>query len=116
VPAGRVPAEGLEYERKLREVKYHTTLFDLLSRQYEAARIDEAKSAPVIQVVDRAVPPDKKSGPPRLLLTLGIGILGFCLGCFWALLRQALARMRETPQTAVKLSQLGEMLHLRLLE
>ena len=94
VPAGRVPAEGLEYIRKLREVKYHQTLFELLSRQFEAARIDEAKSAPVIQVVDHAIPPDKKSGPPRLLITLGFGIVGFCFACFWTFWNKALVQMR----------------------
>jgi tyrosine-protein kinase Etk/Wzc len=112
VPAGRVPAEGLEYARKLREVKYHENLFDLLSRQYEAARIDEAKSAPVIQVIDRAVPPDKKSGPPRVLLTLGVGISGFLLGCLWSFFSQTILRMRQIPALAEKLDSLGEELHI----
>jgi uncharacterized protein involved in exopolysaccharide biosynthesis len=111
IPAGRVPAQGLEYARKLREVKYHETLFELLSRQYGAARIDEAKSAPVIQVIDRAVPPDKKSGPPRMLLTLGFGVFGLCIGCLWAFFTQALARMRLIPESAAKLDQLRGVLH-----
>ena len=59
--AGQVPAVSLEYARKFREFKYHETLFDLLSKQYEAARIDEARAAPLIQTVDRAIAPDKKS-------------------------------------------------------
>jgi tyrosine-protein kinase Etk/Wzc len=114
VPAGRVPGEGLEYIRKLREVKYHQTLFDLLSRQFEAARIDEAKSAPVIQVIDRALPPDKKSGPPRMLITLGFGVVGFCFACFWVFWRQALARMREDHTSAAMLDQVSTILHVRL--
>jgi tyrosine-protein kinase Etk/Wzc len=114
VPAGRVPKEGMEYVRKLREVRYHQTLFDLLSRQYEAARIDEAKSAPVIQVIDHAVPPDKKSGPPRMLITLVFGVVGFCLACFWALLRKAVLRMRESHASAAILDQLSAILHVRL--
>jgi tyrosine-protein kinase Etk/Wzc len=114
IPAGRVPAKGLEYARKLREVKYHETLFELLSRQYAAARIDEAKSAPVIQVIDRAVPPDRKSGPPRMLLMIGFGIFGFCIGCLWAFFRQTLERMRLIPESATKLDQLRSMLHVRL--
>jgi uncharacterized protein involved in exopolysaccharide biosynthesis len=103
LPAGRVPAEGLEYARKLREVKYHETLYDLLSRQYEAARIDEAKSAPIIQVIDRAVPPDKKSGPHRLLIALGAGIVGVCVGCLWVFGAQAWKRMAGDPEAAAKL-------------
>jgi tyrosine-protein kinase Etk/Wzc len=103
VPAGKVPADALEYVRKLREVKYHETLFDLLSRQYEAARIDEAKSAPIIQVVDRAVPPDKKSGPHRLWITLGFGAVGFLFACLWSFLDQAWRRLCEDPESAAKL-------------
>ncbi len=114
IPAGRVPAEGLEYARKLREVKYHETLFELLSRQYAAARIDEAKSAPVIQVIDRAVPPDKKSWPPRMLLTIGCGVVGFCIGCLWAFFSRSLERMSMIPEKAARLNELRRMLHMRL--
>lgn len=106
VPAEQVPEAALEYERKVRDVRYHETLFDLLSKEYEAARIDEAKSAPIIQVVDRAIPPDKKSGPSRRLLTLGFAFTGFCLACLWALLKDKLRRMEEVPEQAEKLEQL----------
>jgi len=110
VPAGKVPGLGMEYVRKLREVKYHEALFALLSKEFEAARIDEAKSAPIIQVVDRAVPSDRKSGPPRMVIALGFALLGFVLSSFLAFLRQALVRMREHPQSAAKLDQLERML------
>jgi uncharacterized protein involved in exopolysaccharide biosynthesis len=113
VPAGQVPEAGLEYARKLREVTYHTTLLNLLSKEYESARIDEAKSAPLIQVVDPAVPPDKKSGPPRMLITLGFAVIGFCIACFWVFFSQALVRMRQNPEPAEKLDQLRTILHLR---
>ncbi len=113
VPAGKVPEGSLEYARKLREVKYHDTLFELLSRQYEAARIDEAKSAPIIQVVDRAVPPDRKSGPSRLLLMIGSAVLGFCCACLWVYLRAAIARMRKVPELSIKLDRLREAVRLR---
>ena len=55
ITTANVPQAGLEYIRKERDVKYHQFLFDLLARQYEAARMDEAKAAPVIQVVDPAL-------------------------------------------------------------
>ena len=114
VPAGRVPVEAVEYLRKLREVKYHETLVGLLSRQYEAARLDEAKSAPIIQVIDRAVPPDRKSGPPRMLIALGFGVIGFCVACCWAFLRQALVVMRQYPDSAERLDQVCAILRVRL--
>jgi len=67
----RVPETSLAYMRSLREVAFHEALYELLAKQYEAARIDEAKSAPMIQVVDKALPPDRRSGPPRFLYAAG---------------------------------------------
>ncbi len=106
ISAGRVPAVALEYARKLREVKYHETLFELLAKQYEAARIDEAKAAPIIQVVDRAVPPDKKSGPHRALIVLGCGFIGFCIGYLGAAITRAFRRAAEVPEYAIKIARL----------
>lgn len=106
IPAGRVPSDAMEYARKLREVKYHEALFDLLSKQYEAARIDEAKSAPVIQVIDHAVPPDKKSGPARLLIILAVGFAGFLGACLLTLVKSAYSRLRATPEFQERIKQL----------
>jgi len=87
----QVPKAGLEYVRALRDLQYNETLFELLSKQYEAARIDEAKDAPVIQVVDSAVPPERKSWPPRaLLIFLGTFLSGL-LACLIALGRSRFA-------------------------
>lgn len=112
IPAGRLPAVGLEYARKVRDVKYHETLFELLAKQYEAARIDEAKAAPVIQVVDRAVPPDRKSGPHRLWIMLGATFIGFVLGYLVALGQRALRRASQIPEYAIKLALLKESFRL----
>lgn len=106
VPSGQVPGATLEYERKLREVHYHEALYELLSNQYEAARIDEAKSAPLIQVVDRAVPPEKKSGPHRALIALGGGTLGFICAFTWVLLRHGYRRLKQVPANMVRLQEL----------
>jgi tyrosine-protein kinase Etk/Wzc len=106
VPTGQLPEAALEYERQTRELKYHATLYDLLSRQSEAARLDEAKSAPIIQVVDPAIPPDKKSGPSRKLITVGFTLFGFISACLWSLARAALRRMKSDPERAQKLKDL----------
>jgi uncharacterized protein involved in exopolysaccharide biosynthesis len=111
IPAGRLPAVALEYARKLREVKYHETLFELLAKQYEAARIDEAKAAPIIQVVDRAVPPDQKSGPPRRWIVLGCAFIGFCIGYLLAAITRALRRAAEVPEYAIKIARLRSGFH-----
>jgi tyrosine-protein kinase Etk/Wzc len=106
LPTSQVPEAALEYERQTRELKYHETLFDLLLRQAEAARLDEAKSAPILQVVDRAIPPDKKSGPPRKLITIGSTFFGFFAACLWSIVAAALERMEQIPEKAQKLKDL----------
>jgi uncharacterized protein involved in exopolysaccharide biosynthesis len=59
------------YVDKYREFKYQEMLFELLARQYEAARVDEAREGTMVQVVDTALPPEKKSRPRRGLIALG---------------------------------------------
>jgi len=102
--AGKVPAVGLEYARRLRDVRFNEALYELLTKQYEAARIDEAKAAPLIQVVDRAVPPDKKSSPHRTLLTLAFGFAGFLLASIVSLTSRTLDRMEQVPEYTAKVS------------
>ena len=68
--SARVPALGTEYLRKLRELKYNETLYELLVKQFELAKLDEARDAVVIQVIDRAVPPERKSKPHRAQIVL----------------------------------------------
>lgn len=97
VPSGRLPSAALEQIRRLRDLKYHETLFELLSKQYEAARIDEARQAQVIQVIDRAVPPDKRSWPPRLLLIGVGGSAAFFLAVLVALIQQSRAGVHCAP-------------------
>lgn len=88
VPAGELPEAGLEYLRKYRELKYHETLFEILARQYEAAHLDEAQASPQLQVIDRAIPPDRKSWPPRAILICSAVILAAFVSGFCVLLRE----------------------------
>ncbi len=88
VPVGKLPQAGLAYLRKYREVKYHEGLFEALSKQYEAARLDEAKAAPLIQEIDRAVVPEKKSWPPRTLIILISSGLAAVIAAFWVLISE----------------------------
>ncbi len=106
IPAGKVPEDTLEYARKLREVKYHETLFDLLSKQFEAARIDQAKSAPIIQVIDHAIPPDKKSGPHGSLITAGAFLAGLFLSCMYVLFVYSYERVEAVPEYERKMKDL----------
>jgi uncharacterized protein involved in exopolysaccharide biosynthesis len=82
----RVPATGMEYLRKLRQLKYNETLYELLVKQFELAKLDEARDAVVIQVIDRAVPPERKSRPRRAQIVLLATITMLFLSVFIVLL------------------------------
>ncbi len=112
ITAANVPQVGLEYIRKERDVRYHQLLYDLLARQYEAARIDEAKAAPVIQVVDPALVPERKSGPHRLLWTLIGGFLAFCFSSAWVLAAHAYHRLENHETHGARLAALKSELRL----
>jgi len=103
VPKGQVPEAGLEYVRKLRDVKYNETIFDILARQFEAAKLDEAKQGALVQVVDPAVPPDKRSYPKRGLIVIGATVVGFFFGAFLVLMQAALRHMKKDPGASAKL-------------
>ena len=113
IPKGLVPKAGMEYVRRLRDVKYYETIFDILARQFEVAKLDEAKEGALIQVVDPAIPPDRRSFPRRGLIVIGATFAGIFVGVFLALIAAGLEHLREDPATTGKLAQLQRALSLR---
>ncbi|HEU4819224.1 Wzz/FepE/Etk N-terminal domain-containing protein [Janthinobacterium sp.] len=81
---------GLENIKILRDVKYYQMLYELLSKQYEAARLDEAKDSSIIQVLDPATEPERKSGPKRAIIVIATFVGAFLAALIWALLRESL--------------------------
>lgn len=110
VSTGKIPSAGLEYVRKYRDVKYYETIFELLAKQYEAAKIDESREAAVIQVLDPATEPDRKSSPKRLLIIALCAICGVMIGCVSALVSEAVARVQLDPERATQISRLRQTL------
>jgi tyrosine-protein kinase Etk/Wzc len=86
-----VAGAGAEYLRAEHELEYRQALFDLLLKQYDAARWDEARNAAVIQVVAEAIPPDRKSGPKRTLVVFMFAALGLLGAWFYILGRNFVA-------------------------
>jgi tyrosine-protein kinase Etk/Wzc len=76
---GGNPPKANENARKLRELRYLEMLQELLVRQTEAARLDEAKDLSLVQVLDSAVPPDRKSAPKRSLIVMIAAACAFLL-------------------------------------
>jgi tyrosine-protein kinase Etk/Wzc len=96
IPTSMVPELQLDYVRKEREVKYHEALFQILARQYESARLDEAHNAPLLQVLDNPSYPEQKSSPHRMQIMLGGLILGALIGCLWVLVRDYVQALRNS--------------------
>jgi uncharacterized protein involved in exopolysaccharide biosynthesis len=103
VPIENVPTAGLEYIRKLRDVKYHEALFALLAKQYEAAKIDEARDTLIVQQLDKAVRPEKKSGPLRAVIVLTATFLALLVAIGVVFFLEAMERAKEEPQFATRL-------------
>jgi tyrosine-protein kinase Etk/Wzc len=98
--------DGLENIKVLREVKYYQMLYELLAKQYEAARLDEAKEASVIQVLDSAIEPERRYKPKRILLILAGGLVGLFLSFAWAFVSETHKATMRSPARAAQLSQL----------
>ena len=95
-----------DYISKYREYKYHETLFELFAKQYEMARVDESREGAVIQVLDPAQPPEKKSKPKKATIALMTTLAtGFALLLF-IFIRQAWRNAAANPETAAKLAAL----------
>lgn len=108
LPTSKVPGLGLEYLRLLREVKYQNTLYEVLCKMVELARLDTAKNVAVarVQLLDPATPPERKSKPQRVLTSLIVGFATFTLLIIAAFLREYWERASRDEYSAARLVQL----------
>lgn len=113
VSTGKMPEAGLEYLRKLRDMKYQQAVYEMLVKQYEIARVDEARNSVVIQLVDPAVALDEETGPRRVLIFLLTTSLALILAVMWAFVRAGLARMQQGPGQSGRMGEIRELLSWR---
>jgi capsule polysaccharide export protein KpsE/RkpR len=85
-----VAGAGIDYLRAEHELLYRQTLFDMLLKQYDAAKLDEAKQGTVIQVVEPAIPPDRMSFPIRSIVVLVFLFIGFLSACIYVYARETI--------------------------
>jgi len=96
------PTIGLEYVRLKRKVLTEEKVFELMTQQYEIAKIDEAKEDITFQVIDRAIPPEKRVKPKRKLNVMLSGIVSLFVGVFLVFFLEYLGNLKETENKSGK--------------
>ena len=106
-PLRQLPKLAVPYADLYRNVRVQETLYELLTQQYETARIDEAKDTPAVAVIDKPGVPEKKSFPPRTLLTLLLTSVAVMATAVWILLSSRLAELPEGNDLRALLMEIG---------
>lgn len=105
--------DGPEYIAKVREFKYHEALFELMAKQYELARLDEAREGSIVQVLDAAEPPVRKSGPKKAQNAVLTTLAFFLIMVLFVFTRHALRHMAQEGESAEKIRRIRHLLRLR---
>ncbi len=79
----KLPLLAVRWAELYQQAKVQETVFQLLTQEYELAKIQEAKEIPTAKVMDQAIPPERKSFPPRVLLIILGALLGAIIGSLW---------------------------------
>jgi len=95
VPFAKMPELGMEFIRLMREVKVQETVFNLLTAQFEQAKINEARDMPTVQLLDKAVPAERKSKPKTRQNMAIAGTVSLFVGIFLAFVLEYIERMRK---------------------
>jgi uncharacterized protein involved in exopolysaccharide biosynthesis len=106
MPTSRMPQVGTDYLRKMRELKFNEALYEILLKQFEAAKLDEARDAALIQVIEQAVPPERKFKPKRALMVMIAFVAGLLISTFGAFFLEFVERSRQDPERRKRLEQL----------
>ncbi len=113
IPVSRLPEAAIDYIRARRELKLQETLLESMIRQYEVAKLDEAKEGQVLQQIDRALPPDFRSFPPRMIVVGGGLVAGLLLGAVLIVVRRYAEVARSDPRDVLAWNALGRAWRLR---
>lgn len=107
------PNTSLGYLDAVRNLKYQEAVYEILAKQFEMAKLDEAKDFPLIQVLDKAMTPEKKSRPSRSLIVILAVLVAMFAAIVWAFVREGLARSGDDPEQQGRLHQLRQALRWR---
>ena len=106
----KVPEAGLEYARRLRDLKYAETINQLITQQYQMAKVEESQNAPILQVLDEAVAPEQRTSPKRSQMVLMAMVASGFAMCLVAFLLEAKSQAEGDPEQASKIADLKKSL------
>ena len=109
----KTPNTSLQYLDAVRNLKYQEALWEILVKQFEMSKMDEAKDFALIQILDKATPPEKKSKPKRSLIVIMATLVALFLAVIWAFVREATQRAKEQPEQAARLTELRSAFRFR---
>jgi tyrosine-protein kinase Etk/Wzc len=109
LPKTNIPEAGMAYIDALRDLRYDETITELLTKQFEAAKLDEARQG-TVQISDVALPPDKKSSPHRALIVILMTFIAFAIAVLWVLSISRWQRSLLDPEKAAKVGTLRQVL------
>jgi uncharacterized protein involved in exopolysaccharide biosynthesis len=95
--------EASDYVARYREFKYQETMFELFAKQFELAKVDESREGAVIQVLDVAESPQRKTKPKKALIAIIAALIsGFTLLIF-IFVRNALTNASQEDEMKLKI-------------
>lgn len=103
VPLSKLPEVSLEYARLYRDVEVQQVIFEVLTQQYEQAKIMELKDTPTVQVLDKASPPEKRSSPKRRQIVTLAALFSLILGVSVSFFQEWFDHLKTRPDEYVKL-------------
>jgi len=98
---GNVPGVGLDYSRKLRELKTQEAIFEQLTKQYEVVKINEAKDSSSFQILDEAVVPVNKSKPRRSIIVILTAVGSLFVSVVLVFVQEFLAKLSDADRKIV---------------
>ncbi len=110
---GGMPEVSIEYIRKLRKLNFTEELYNLFLKQYEAARIDEGRDAVMIQVLEKAIPPEKRIEPKRRRMVMIAALAGFLFSVLLCFLLEHMERVSGDPAYRVRVEKLKKYLWIK---
>jgi capsule polysaccharide export protein KpsE/RkpR len=113
-PLRQLPRLAVPYTNLYREVQVQESVYELLTQQYELARIQEAKDVPVVSVIDAPGIPEKKSFPPRLLLAILLTVTSVAVASFFLLVQHAWMQVPTNDPRKALARQIGASVQRRL--